>query len=259
MKKQRKNLMLSKSILVLIFISTTAYAGEKVTICHVNPSQSLTLEVSENALRGHMNSLGELHGDDYLGACRESSNIGFYPCNVGIKNFNTNSTNTTHDYVTYSSMRIGGEQQEAVLEANRNSYHSAFTTVQAFENKLLEVKINLSSELMGTDYFVDYCFDGRADKNAKGLLIEDVAHVSSSPYPINISMELLCDTQNRTNGQVDLSRVSLNNGFPLSFNKVPEFCLLRFNVLETNIGESRNWSQSFNRISTFIDSEIISQ
>lgn len=246
--------------LFLLIFSFSVFAGnEKVDVCHIppgNPDNAHTINVSENAVSAHL-----AHGD-YLGACAPTSSAAeFYPCNVGIRHRNTfNGTATSHDYVTYSYSNIDGTgAADLILEAKRNSYDFAFNQITAFSKKLEKVKINLSSERMGTDYYVDFCFDGRADNGSKGLRIEDVTHISSNPFPITVSRELYCDIHNRENGRPDLSRISLSGGFPISFNKVPEFCTLRFHVIETNIGEARNWSRSFNRISTFIESEIISQ
>lgn len=244
------------SILIFISLNTIA-ANNKVDVCHIppgNPDNAHTINVSENSVSAHLN-----HGD-YLGVCTTSAAAEFYPCNVGIRHNNLNSTTTSHDYVTYDYINQDGTGMfEQILEAKRNNFDFAFSQVDAFSRKVEKVKINLASEKMGTDYYIDYCFDGRANKNSKSFKIEDVTHISSNPFPITVTKELYCDVYNRNNGEPDLSRISLSEGFPIRFNKVPEFCTLRFYVIETNIGEERNWSQSFNRITTFIESEIITQ
>jgi hypothetical protein len=257
--------MLNKIILLFsLLFSVSVSAGNKVTICHVppgNPGNPQTLHVSENALRGHFDNNGKLHHGDYLGACLPTGRAGFYPCNIGIKHSNTfDGTSTSHDYVTYSYERIDGSSEtDEILEAKRQTYDYAFERITAFERKLLSVDINLSSERYGTDYFVDFCFDGRGASNAKKFAIEDVSTFSSNPFPVRVNTQLFCDIYNRGNGSPELSQMSNNGSYPFRLQYSPEFCLLRVHVVETKAGQERNWSQNFNSMTAIIELSIDGQ
>lgn len=53
--------------------NAAAKPDDKVTICHVppgNPENAHTITVSENALKGHLDNNGKLHGLDYYGECK---------------------------------------------------------------------------------------------------------------------------------------------------------------------------------------------
>jgi hypothetical protein len=53
--------------------SANAKPEDKVVICHVppgNPENAHTITVSENALKGHLDNNGKLHGLDYYGECK---------------------------------------------------------------------------------------------------------------------------------------------------------------------------------------------
>lgn len=256
--------MLYKLLLLFVmFASVQAFAGEKITICHIppgNPDNPQTLSVSENAYRGHFDNNGVSHHGDYLGPCvPKSVSATFYPCNVGITHESSfNETSSSHDYITYSYKNLSNNnvKNSQVLEAPANSYAKAFGRRAAFGKRLLDVRVNLSSELMGTKYFIDFCFDGRSSRNEKNFSIDDLTHFSKNPFPVRVSNQLFCDIYSTSDGQADLSTISLAGGLPIQFSKVPEFCVVRFNVNETNSGDTRNWSRSFNRMSAFIEATI---
>lgn len=247
--------------LTFILFYTNLFATGKVTICHVpenNPSAAHTIEISQNALRGHLNSQGRLHGQDYFGACRHQGFSGFYACNISMKQTHSSGTLTTHDYVTYSYDSFDGEGAVGkTLEAGENNYKSLWSERTAFSRKLTKASFNFSSELYGTDYSVDLCFDGRRFANSRDdFEISEITFFSDRRQAIDISYKIFCDVHNRNNGVANLTLVDLRRGFPIRFNKVPEFCVVRFNVEEEEVGKRRDWTRAFNKLTTIIESNI---
>lgn len=249
--------------LILLFTCLDSFAAEKVKICHVpsgNPANAHTIEISQNALRAHLGLDGNLHGGDYLGACRHEGFQGFYACNISMKqNFETNNgTLTTHDYVTYSYSNPSGESEsELVLEAGKNTYKSIWTEKEAFSQKLTSASFNLSSEVYGTDYSIDFCFDGRRFSNSEeGLVIDEIRTFSERANAVDISYQVFCDVHYRGNGIPNLSRIDLSRGLPLRFQEVPEFCVVRFKVIEEDEGRTRDWTRTFNKLTAIIESNL---
>ena len=77
MKKFTTLAALSAALYLLVIgLSTTVIAAEKVTICHVppgNPDNAHTITISRNALKAHLGENGQgLHGGDYYGPCQTS-------------------------------------------------------------------------------------------------------------------------------------------------------------------------------------------